>query len=163
MRLALAILFVLAAPATAQPARVSGQPFVVDGDSLRFPSIEVRLEGIDAPEWDQVCHRASQPYRCGLEAKDALLALIASRPVDCHPMPQPNGGVTDRYGRTVAICFVGGVNINAWMVENGHAIAYRRYSTLFVDHEERARAARRGMHAGTFQAPWDYRRERTGR
>lgn len=154
---ALALLCALALPAGAKG--LSGPARVVDGDSIVVAGQMVRLEGLDAPEWDQLCHRGDPPraHRCGLTAKDALRNLIAGRPVTCRGVVQPNGGVTDRYGRFLGICSVGGVEINAWLVERGLAIAFVRYSLLYVEHEGRARAARRGMWAGPFVEPGQWR------
>jgi hypothetical protein len=45
------------------------------------------------------------------------------------------------------------MDINRAMVESGYAVAYRKYSTDFVDAEERAKAARRGIWASTFELP----------
>jgi endonuclease YncB( thermonuclease family) len=155
---ACALLCVLACPAGA--GGLSGHVRVVDGDSLKMGKINIRLEGIDAPEWDQPCYKGEplRRYRCGLVAKDALLRLIAGQPVDCTPVLQPDGGTTDRYGRTLAVCSVGGTIINAWMVEHGHAVAFRRYSVEYVPQQDRARAARLGIWAGVFVEPGQWRR-----
>lgn len=152
-------------PATAF-AQVSGLARVVDGDSIVVAGQMVRFEGLDSPEWDQVCSRGDPPknYRCGLVAADALRSLIADRPVTCEGVRQDDGGVTDRYGRLLGICSVGGVEINGWMVQNGHALAFVRYSARYVAHEARARAERRGMWAGPFIEPWTWRAvKRAGR
>ena len=159
-----ALLF--ATPALAQP--VTGHPHVLDGDSLRVAGTEVRLEGLDAPEWDQLCSRRQwkprqyRTYRCGAEAKAALIALIAGRPVTCEGVVQPDGGVRDRYNRVLGICSAGGVELNAAMVESGHARAFVRYSQRYVPQEDRAREARRGIWAGPHMAPWDWRAVKRG-
>lgn len=49
------------------------------------------------------------------------------------------------------------------MVEAGMALAFVKYSRDYSEHEDRARSAMAGMHAGAFQAPWDWRRKRNGR
>jgi endonuclease YncB( thermonuclease family) len=64
---------------------------------------------------------------------------------------------TDRYGRMVAACTAGGEELGGWMVSQGHAIAYRRYSREHVPVEEQARVAKRGLWAGEFQRPEDFR------
>lgn len=149
----LALILALASPAAAQT--VTGLPVVVDGDSLRFPSADVRLYGIDAPELRQTCGAPAWP--CGQAAADHLRALIAGRPVACDWRD------TDRFGRFVGLCRAGGRDLSAGMVEAGMALAFVRYSVAYVPHEGRAREARRGMWSGPFVAPWDYRRERNGR
>lgn len=132
---------------------VIGQASVVDGDTLDIHGTRIRLFGIDAPESKQLCLDASRrPYRCGAVAANALSDFIARRPVTCDPRDM------DRYGRIVAQCSVGGVDLNAWLVGNGHALAFRQYSQTYVPAESRAQAARRGIHAGSFQAPWEFRK-----
>jgi endonuclease YncB( thermonuclease family) len=138
---------------------LSGHVRVVDGDSLKMGDVSIRLQAIDAPEWDQVCHRGDPPkgYRCGLAAKDTLINLIAGRPVDCVLVVQRDGKTTDFYERTLGRCSVGGVELNAWMVEHGHARAFVRYSLEYVPLESRARVAGVGIWAGPHMAPWDWR------
>ena len=64
----------------------------------------------------------------------------------------------DRYGRLISVCTADGTEVNARMVAVGMALAYRRYSTDYVPQEAQAKAARAGMWAGRFVAPWDWRR-----
>ena len=64
----------------------------------------------------------------------------------------------DRYGRVVAVCRYGGQDVNAWLVREGWAIAYRRYSMAYVGAEADAKAAKRGVWRGKFGPPWDWRR-----
>ena len=63
----------------------------------------------------------------------------------------PNG--VDQYQRMLARCTVGATDINAAMVERGYAIAFRKYSSDYVAAEARAKAAKRGIWAGTFETP----------
>mgnify|MGYP001284779143 CR=1 FL=1 len=156
--IAFALVLALALPLPASAETVTGLPVIVDGDSLRFPGTDVRLEGIDAPEWDQSCQRNGATYQCGQEATAALRALIAGRPVTCVGVPQKNGTERDIYGRLLAECRAGDTLINARMVEGGHALAFRRYSVEYVPQEDRARAAGVGLWAGPHGAPWDWRR-----
>jgi len=78
--------------------------------------------------------------------------LIKDKTVVCEKQDQDT-----KYGRPVAICYAGGVDVGAEMVERGLAVAYRKYSDKYVTHENRARVSKRGLWAGTFQWPWDYR------
>lgn len=137
----------------ASPERAPmGRASVIDGDTLEIHGRRIRLDGIDAPEAGQACGRRGRTWPCGRRAAQALAAFIADRPVRCA------GGTTDRYGRLIARCRVGRTDLSAWMVRNGWAMAYRRYSTAYVDAEDQARAAKRGIWQGPFTAPWDYRR-----
>jgi endonuclease YncB( thermonuclease family) len=60
----------------------------------------------------------------------------------------------------VGRCLVGDLDINEWLVTQGLALAYRRYSLDYVAAEDQARAASRGMWAGSFEPPWEWRRPR---
>jgi endonuclease YncB( thermonuclease family) len=65
----------------------------------------------------------------------------------------------DRYGRIIAVCFTAGTNLNGWMVEQGWAVAFRRYGNDYIPQEDRARTHRRGIWAGRFDMPWDWRQQ----
>ncbi len=133
---------------------LAGKPEILDGDTLRLDGERVRLEGVDAPESRQHClDSAGKRYRCGLSAMEALKETIGSRPVRCE------GSQRDRYGRLVAVCFdADGTDLNGWLVTQGWALAYSRYSKQYIPQEETARNARRGVWAGHFVKPWQWRR-----
>jgi endonuclease YncB( thermonuclease family) len=132
--------------------RLSGVSRTIDGDTLEIGSVKVRLASIDAPESDQLCLDAhGQPWTCGIEAGEQLSAHIGNRSVECMSTG------SDAYGRTLAVCTVAGENLNRWLVQQGWALAFVRYSTEYVRDEEIARAARRGLWSGAFIAPWDWR------
>ena len=134
-------------------ARLSGQAEVVDGDSLRMGALRLRLHGIDAPEVGQTCRDANgAEWSCGMWSKAQLGALVAGKAVACTAVDH------DRYGRVVARCTVGGADLGAAMVRAGAARAYRAYSTAYVGPEAAARAARRGIWAGTHDDPAAWRR-----
>ena len=64
----------------------------------------------------------------------------------------------DRYGRIVAMCEVDGEDIGRWMVRQGWAFAYRRYSRDYVAEETTARDLGLGIWRGNVEAPWKWRR-----
>ena len=99
---------------------------MLDGDTIGVHGIRIRLEGIDAPESRQTCRAGSIVVRCGRDAAFHLSNRIGRRPVSCEPRG------TDRYGRTLAVCFEGGEDLNAFMVRNGQAVAYRAFSQRYV-------------------------------
>ncbi|UUR07587.1 thermonuclease family protein [Sphingomonas glaciei] len=138
--------------ATAAPGEIFwGTARAKDGDSLVVGSREVRLFGIDAPEFDQSCKRAGTNWQCGTEAAQKLAALVTGREVRCV-----SSGV-DQYARTLATCTVGQVDINRTMVATGFAVAFRRYSSNYVSAEESAKVKRRGLWSGEFQMPQAFR------
>ena len=125
-------------------AEITGRAKVVDGDSLEIGADRVRLFGIDAPEGRQDCRRNGQPWRCGEDAAAKLRSLVQGATLRCMPRD------TDEYGRSDSVCKNGSTDINAEMVRSGLALAYRRYSNDYVDEENEARNAKRGLWAGEF-------------
>lgn len=49
-------------------------------------------------------------------------------------------------------------DIEAWLVRDGQALAYRQYSLDYVDQEQRPQVAESGMWRGEFVPPWEWRR-----
>lgn len=142
---------VLIACTTASAAPFYGLAQSIDGDSLHVGDKEVRLFGIDAPEYDQQCKRNGQNWACGQEAAERLSKLVTGRDVRCTQVD------VDKHRRIVARCTVNGTNVNRTMVASGYAVAFRHYSTEYVSAEESARVAKRGIWAGTFDMPSDVR------
>jgi endonuclease YncB( thermonuclease family) len=136
---------------------IVGHASVVDGDTLEIHGTRIRLWGIDAPESTQLCRNDdSDLYQCGRAAATALAGLFYAipRPVTCSPTGH------DQYGRTVAVCSLGtpGPDIGQWLVANGHALDWPRYSKgKYEDAQRRAQKAGRGIWAGSFVEPWQYR------
>jgi endonuclease YncB( thermonuclease family) len=148
------VLLILAASLIAFPAvaeTVSGSATVVDGDTLGIGERRIRLFGIDAPEAQQTCQRRGETWSCGKESANQLRALIGSKQVACA------GDETDQYGRLVAVCSVGYLELNRTMVAEGWATAYRKFSTAYVRDEIRADSGRRGLWASDFVLPENYR------
>ena len=125
---------------------------VIDGDTIEVGSVRIRLFGLDAPESAQRCLAGSRRWPCGEQATRALVGRIDGRSVACEERDQ------DRYGRIVAVCRYGGQDVNAWLVREGWAMAYRRYSSAYASEEASAKAAKRGVWRGEFVPPWDWRR-----
>jgi endonuclease YncB( thermonuclease family) len=136
------------------PQTISGRASVIDGDTIEIRGERIRLFGIDAPESGQSCTVQSRAFPAGQRAALALADKIASNIVDCRPKD------TDRYGRNVNVCLVGGEDINGWMVANGWALAYRYYSRDYVSQEEQASKRKLGVwQCNDFIPPWDWRRD----
>jgi endonuclease YncB( thermonuclease family) len=149
------VALVVAAPVAAQT--VTGRASVTDGDTLEIRDVDIRLHGIDAPESGQTCVAGGKRWPCGRRSANALDAKIDRRTVRCK------GRDRDRYGRLIAVCYLGSTDLNAWLVRNGWALAYRRYSRDYVPEERRAEADEAGIWRGQFVPPWEWRRgERLG-
>jgi endonuclease YncB( thermonuclease family) len=143
MRAAIALLLAIlvqTAPSVAQT--------VVDGDTLKLNGTTYRLWGIDAPESQQLC---ADGWPAGRASLSFLRDLARDQTVTCEAK------TTDRYGRTVAICRAGGVDLGAAMVAAGMALAFVRYSSDYIGEEPVARSARLGVHAHDCAAAWDWR------
>ncbi|MCC5978886.1 MAG: thermonuclease family protein [Salinarimonas sp.] len=140
--------------ATPDAPRLTGPVRVVDGDTIRLGDHRIRLHGIDAPESDQACLDAQgAPWACGDAATERLAAMIGADPVHCIERD------IDHYRRIIGECFAGVTNLNAALVAEGLAFAYRRFSMDYAALEDEARSEARGIWAGTVQAPWDHRRD----
>ena len=147
-----AVLAILLAFPFSVSAQLVGSARVTDGDTLRIGAQRIRLHGIDAPESKQTCRVAGKTWPCGAAATRALRERIAGRPITCEERDR------DRYGRIVAVCRLAGEDVNAWMVSQGWALAYQKYSSDYVAQETAAKAARRGVWRGDFVSPGRWRR-----
>jgi endonuclease YncB( thermonuclease family) len=110
----------------------------------------VRLIGLDAPELDQVCWTGEGvEWPCGREARTAMAELLSKGSIDCATRGE------DRFGRFLATCEVAGADLGAAMVEAGLAISNDDYPR----EESVARQAKRGIWAGRFTNPREWRDE----
>ena len=146
------VVVLLLAVTTAHAQDVTGKVRIIDGDTLEVGGKRVRLFGIDAPEAKQRCTAEGKEWRCGEEATFALAYETAEHWLTCKEKDR------DRYGRIVAVCYMGPHNLNALMVRKGWALAYRQYSTDYVDEESDAQKAGAGIWRGEFVTPWEWRR-----
>ena len=143
---------------------ISGIPKVIDGDTIHINNYKFRLEGIDAPEMRQQCKKESfkisflfsftfhKDYSCGRVSKVKLINKIKTSEIKCISSSK------DRYKRYIATCFKGKTNLNQWMVRNGFAIAYRRYSKKYVPDEVFAKENKLGLWQGKFMEPEKWRK-----
>ena len=146
---------------TLKASEIVGFPKVIDGDTIQIKSYKIRLEGIDAPEMKQKCKKPylhiiifnfQKDYYCGQISKKKLYQKIDKKKIRCFLLGK------DRYKRYLAKCFKGKVNLNKWMVRNGYAVAYRRYSKLYVSDEDFAKKERLGLWEGSFLKPEKWRK-----
>lgn len=148
------LLFLLAAGAAV--AGPDGRIRVVDGDTIRVGGETVRIFGIDAPEVKQTCTRADgRRWDCGRWSAEQVRRLYQGKRARC------TGLDTDRYGRTVARCTVGGRDMGAEIVGAGLATAYTRYSRDYVEIEKAAVVAGRGIFGSTLDPPAAFRAAET--
>ena len=142
--------------------KISGFAKVVDGDTIKINSKKIRLYGIDAPEKKQKCKKTyltisfmsfTKDYMCGELSTQKLIKKINKQKLNCNILD------VDRYKRLIGECFKRNINLNSWMVSNGYAVAYRKYSKKYVSDENNAKNKKLGIWQGKFEMPWDYRRK----
>ena len=142
--------------------KISGFAKVVDGDTIKINSKKIRLYGIDAPEKKQKCKKTyltisfmsfTKDYMCGEVSTQKLIKKINKQKLNCNILD------VDRYKRLIGECFKRNINLNSWMVSNGYAVAYRKYSKKYVSDEINAKKNKLGIWQGKFEMPWDYRRK----
>ena len=129
-----------------------GIPKITDGDTIKISNQPIRFHGIDAPENKQICVKNSKEYNCGQEATDALIKKINGKSVLCKISQ------VDRYNRYIGVCFSEGINLNQWMVRNGYAVAYLRYSKDYIRDENYAKKNKFGLWSGEFINPEKWRK-----
>ena len=132
---------------------IVGRAWIVDGDTIHVAGSRIRLEGIDAPEKDQSCVDADRKaWLCGQAATRQLRERTRGQILTCAPR------AIDRYGRVVATCSLpDGTDLGAWLVRHGWALA-SGFSRVYASDEADAKAQMRGIWAGSFVAPWEWRR-----
>ena len=125
---------------------------VTDGDTIRIGDERIRFSGIDAPEIKQTCIYQEIEFKCGEFSKNLLIEKISNQEVSCIRES------TDQYGRTLAECFVGKESLSSYLVREGYAFAYRKYSDKFIPDEEYAQSKGNGMWSMDFMFPWEFRK-----
>ena len=142
--------------------KISGFAKVVDGDTIKINSKKIRLYGIDAPEKKQKCKKTyltisfmsfTKDYMCGEVSTEKLIKKINKQKLNCNILD------VDRYKRLIGECFKRNINLNSWMVSNGYAVAYTKYSKKYVSDEINAKNNKLGIWQGKFEMPWYYRRK----
>ena len=140
---------------------IQGKVKVIDGDTVKIKNNKIRLSGIDAPELNQLCSKVflslsfisfNKKYSCGKISTEKLTILLKNEIILCKVEN------IDRYKRKLATCYKNKLNINSWLVRNGYALAYIKYSKKYVLQEKEAKRDQLGIWQGTFENPWDWRK-----
>ena len=148
----LLILIFLFFPQVGFSKEILGFAKIIDGDTMVINFKKIRLEGIDAPEAKQKCEKNFKKYYCGRKSTKELKKKISDFLINCSI-----SGV-DKYKRYLGTCFKKKTNLNKWMVRNGYAVAYKRYSGKYIVDEKYAREKRLGLWSGTFIRPEKWRK-----
>ena len=126
---------------------------IIDGDTIHLNNEKIRFTGIDTPELKQTCKKNSEIIYCGIEARQLLIDKIGKDKVICVREGK------DRYKRTLAECFVNDLSLSKYLVREGYAFAYRKYSKKFISDEDFAKKNKIGMWSMNFEYPWDWRKK----
>ncbi|WP_440907935.1 thermonuclease family protein [Candidatus Pelagibacter sp.] len=142
---------------------ISGNAQIIDGDTIKINSKKIRLHGIDAPEFKQMCKKPyltisfftfTKDYPCGKISTQKLQKKINNKVITCKILD------IDRYKRLIGECYKRNLNLNSWLVSNGYALAYRKYSKKYISNEINAKNEKKGIWQGKFEMPWDFRRKK---
>ena len=126
---------------------------IIDGDTIHLNNEKIRFTGIDTPELKQTCNKNSEIIYCGIEARQLLIDKIGKDKVICVREGK------DRYKRTLAECFVNDLSLSRYLVREGYAFAYRKYSKKIISDEDFAKKNNMGMWSMNFEYPWDWRKK----
>jgi len=142
----------------------AGYVKVSDGDTIKISKYKIRLHGIDAPEKKQICQRPYlnlvffslyEDYFCGVFVTNKLKEFIENKIIECRVNDKK-----DFFGRYLGVCYKNNLNINQWLVENGYAVAFIKYSKDYVKFEEIAKKNKVGIWSGKFLMPWEWRKKK---
>ena len=120
---------------------------VRDGGTVQLAGVTYRLDGIDAPELDQMCiDEHADAWACGVEAREQLASLIGGRQVRCEDL----GLGTTYKKRHIGICTVEGetASLNQLLVRQGFALNFEPYARGTI---QRRRSRREGQAPGTLE------------
>jgi endonuclease YncB( thermonuclease family) len=135
------------------PQSLSGEPVVIDGQTLEFNQFRVSLLGISSPAPLQYCTAmAGAHYACGRESVHALHKLVEGQIVECEVQQEPLSAPP------LARCTVNGLDLSESMVRAGHAVLPRQDgSSTYAPAQSDARSNRRGLWKGSFLHPEEWR------
>ena len=126
---------------------------IIDGDTIHLNNEKIRFTGIDTPELKQTCNKNNVIIYCGIEARKLLIDKIGKNKVHCIRKGK------DQFKRTLAECFVNNLSLSRFLVREGYAFAYRKYSKKFINDEDYAKRNNKGIWSMKFEYPWDWRKK----
>jgi endonuclease YncB( thermonuclease family) len=136
---------------------LAASPIARDGGTIELTDATYRLDGIDAPAFDQMCiDDHADSWTCGIEARDQLASLIGGREVHCEDL----GTDATAKNRHIGICTVEGetISLNQLLVRQGFALNFEPSAKgRFKEDEAGAKDDRRGLWKGCFAAPQEFR------
>ena len=139
---------------------ISGKPKIIDGDTLKINNKKIRFSGIDAPESyffgkKQLCTLNNVEILCGKLSKEKLNEKIGNQIVNCRIEKNK-----DQYSRLIGECFVKKISLSVFMVKNGYAFDYPKYSNgKFRKYQIYAKNLSLGLWKMQFEYPWIWRKK----
>ena len=142
---------------------IEGKAIVLDGDTIKIKDEKIRFSGIDAPESyyrgkKQTCIETGNQVFCGQISKEKLIEKIGHNSLNCKIEKNK-----DRYKRLVGECFLNEQSLSVFMVRNGYAFDWPRYSKKkFANDQEYAKLNKLGLWNMQFEYPWEWRKKIKG-
>ena len=139
---------------------ISGKAKFIDGDTLKINNKKIRFSGIDAPESyffgkKQLCVQNNVEILCGKLSKEKLIEKIGNQIVNCRIEKNK-----DQYSRLIGECFIKNESLSVFMVKNGYAFDYPKYSNgKFRKHQIYAKKLSLGLWQMKFEYPWIWRKK----
>ena len=139
---------------------ITGKPKVTDGDTIKINNKNIRFSGIDAPESyffgkKQSCILNNIKILCGNLSKEKLVEKIGNQIVICKLEKNK-----DQYSRLIGECFINNESLSVFMVRNGYAFDYPKYSDgKYRKHEIYAKNLSLGLWQMQFEYPWIWRKK----
>ena len=152
------ILFLFQGQLFSQDNLIHGIPIVLDGDTIKINNKKIRFSGIDTPESyyrgkKQVCYLNEKKIFCGDIAKTKLKEKIKNNPVFCKTEKNK-----DFFKRLLGECFINGESLSKFMVRNGYAFDFKKYSkNKYAKDEKYAKDKKLGFWKMNFEYPWVWR------
>ena len=157
------VLFILSIPNfdsknLASEILIKGKAKVTDGDTIKVKGKKIRFSGIDSPESyyrgkKQACYLNEIKILCGDIAKTKLKEKIKNNSVSCKIEKNK-----DVYNRFLGECFLNGESLSKFMVRNGYAFDFKKYSkNKYANDEKHAKDNKLGFWIMKFDYPWVWR------
>ena len=132
---------------------------VSDGDTIILNGEKIRFSGIDTPELKQTCIKNEDGIywltHCGKFVREIVVKKIGNNTLNCEREPKK-----DFFGRTLGECFINDESLSKFLVRNGYAFAFVKYSKKYVEDEKYAKKNNLGLWAMEFEFPWDFRKKK---
>jgi endonuclease YncB( thermonuclease family) len=149
---------------------IAGAAKVIDGRTVVIKARRIRLHGIDVPELAQKCGLEPKRWNCGREAAAELIRLADFGRVTCKEISRGDRNLI----RGICTVFERNklpdgtydskeININREMVARGWALASGAGSDVYIEAEQVAQKAKKGIWRGAFVPPWEWRAAQTPR